>query len=567
MLPAPRQSQRTQEEPMSVKTVSKDPSSTDSYSTCLPWLFGDNDGSCITSRLLTDDVHDEDNNNNEAETAIMGEVADWLQIRHTDAFWASRCKQTRKALPTTSQLATQLKSPNVLTSASCDAAEIFELLLEAIAVQLLASCYTSLPPSSAAHQPLIQQRREAEPVTALRLHSHQRFEPAAGHHARAPSEATPWPGLYAGPELEEVLAEKISENRRLKRSTAYSLRFAASGWTDGSSPSGAGHLHEESHSSADSSSSSEPGFLSKLICQTSIPKHPRCKRNTLFISRLSTRRRKRKSPGNPPNISSKPTRNLTKPLQSLKSEAVQRIPSALRLRHTQSAPRFTVREATTNEDVNSSRRHSSNPSIGSPLTYQYDLPEIRRISATTAASQNKRSISHSLRACGRGDMIFKQEPVGADHFMSYEPPQRKLSSHLVVPPLLDEELSPAAVSPCSKDTTSSQRPRARRSSSPHPSWSCLESPPSDYFGEVSTATRVGDDKYHESSAEDDPTAEREYAGPGIERRPTLQQIFAKMDAWDDETSSDSDMERYRKRQSIMVHPEDTDQHFALRFVS
>ncbi|KAH7075210.1 hypothetical protein FB567DRAFT_553473 [Paraphoma chrysanthemicola] len=557
MLPAPRSCQYTRKEQMSINIVSAVPSSLDSHSTCLPCLFGDNDGSCVASRLLTDDVQNEENDD-EAETAIMGEVADWLQSGHTDEFWVPRCKQTRKALPTTSQLATQLKSPNVLTSASCGAAEIFELLLEAIAVQLLASCYTSLPPSSAVHLPLIQQRREAESVTALRLHSHQRFEPAAGHHARAPSEATPWPGLYAGPGLEAVLAEKVSRNRQAKRGTAYSPRFAASGWTDGTSPSGAGHFRDESHSSADSSSSSEPNFLSKLICQTSTPKHPRRKYNTLFISRLSPRRRRHKSHSTPSNIPSKPTRNLTKPLQSLKSEAVQRIPSALRLRHTQSAPRFTVREATRNEHVNTSRRHSSNPSIGSPLTYQYDLPEIRRISATTAASQTKRSISHSLRACGRGDMIFTQEPVEADSSMSYEPPQRKPSSHLVVPPLFDEELSPTAISPCSKDITSSQRPPARRSSSPQSSRPCWESPPSDYFKSVSTATCVDDDKYHESSAEDDPTTESEDTGSGIERRPTLQQIFARMDAWEDENSSDSDMERYRKRQSIMVHQEDTD---------
>jgi hypothetical protein len=253
---------------------------------------------------------------------------------------------------------------------SFGAAEAFDLLSQAIAVQLLASCYTLLPASSASHLPLFQQSRDAKSVTALRLHSHHRFEPAAGHHARVSSEASSWPGLFAGPDPEDVLADRVCRNRRLKRSSGYTPRFAAIGWTDGSSPSGADHLRGESSSTTEATSSSQPGFLSRLICQTSTPRDPRRKYHTLFTSRLPPRRKKQKLPDHNCDDLSKPTRIRTKPLQSLTAQTVQRIPSALRLRHTQSVPRFTADNVAPTEHTKTSHRHSSNPSIGSLLTYQ-----------------------------------------------------------------------------------------------------------------------------------------------------------------------------------------------------
>ena len=153
-----------------------------------------------------------------------------------------------------------------------NSAEAFDLLLHGIALQLLASCYTLLPASSASQLPLFRQKTEAKPVTALRLHSQHRFEPAAGHHARASSEAASWLGLHTAPTPEDLLAEAVSLQRRLKRSSDCITRVAASGWTDGSSAPVAHRTRGGSYSTVERTSSSEPGLFSRLICQAATQK-------------------------------------------------------------------------------------------------------------------------------------------------------------------------------------------------------------------------------------------------------------------------------------------------------
>ena len=59
----------------------------------------------------------------------------------------------------------------------------------------------------------------------------------------------------------------------------------------------------------------------------------------------------------------------------------------LRLRQTQSAPQFDADEARPTIGLHELRRRSTNPSIGSALNYPCEIPQIRRISATPAASQ------------------------------------------------------------------------------------------------------------------------------------------------------------------------------------
>jgi hypothetical protein len=149
-----------------------------------------------------------------------------------------------------------------LTSTPSISGDAFEILIRAIALQLLASCYTILPASSACNLPLFHQRIRARPISALRLHSQYRFEPAAGHHARVPSETASWPGLYAGPALEDALAEVVSRQRPQRYNSDHVPLFTANGWTDGTSSPPAryrarGVSRPRKHSS---SSSSEAGF-------------------------------------------------------------------------------------------------------------------------------------------------------------------------------------------------------------------------------------------------------------------------------------------------------------------
>lgn len=74
--------------------------------------------------------------------------------------------------------------------------EAFDALIHAVALQLLASCHTSPPASSANHPPLSQQNTSPKLVTALQAHSSFHFSPATSHHARSPSKTFAQPGLH-----------------------------------------------------------------------------------------------------------------------------------------------------------------------------------------------------------------------------------------------------------------------------------------------------------------------------------------------------------------------------------
>jgi hypothetical protein len=83
--------------------------------------------------------------------------------------------------------------------------------------------------------------------------------------------------------------------------------------------------------------------------------------------------------------------------------------------------------------------------------------------------------------------------------------------------------------------------------------------PSGYFASLLAATHTHDDKDKEVVDDDDLKDEQESTGPSIEESPILQQILAKMDADDEYSSdSDSDMERGRKRMSIMIDASEAD---------
>ena len=293
-----------------------------------------------------------------------------------------------------------MKDPGSSAPYTPNGTEAFDALVQAIALQLLASCYTFLPASSAGHVPLFQQRTGKKFVTALRAHSAFRLSPAAGHNARAQSEASPWPGLYTGPDREDILADIVSQRRRsAKRSSEYTPSFAASGWTNGPND-----LPCQKRSSP-SSSSLEPGVFTRLTCQPSTPRNPYRKHNALFARALFCTSKKDCEPsGESPR---------KKPFHKVATQAVQRIPSVMRLRHTQSNPRMREDAHPENHTSDSSpklvRRTSSDPSIGSKLRYNFDIPEIRRISATPNASHKAAQSFMSMRGAGRGDMISAHE--------------------------------------------------------------------------------------------------------------------------------------------------------------
>jgi hypothetical protein len=240
--------------------------------------------------------------------------------------------------------------------------------------------------------------------------------------------------------------------------------------------------------------------------------------------------------------------NRPKLVQHLGSQAVQRIPSSLRLRRTQSAPRITVDTAIPSDEPYTPRRHGSNPSIGSPLNYPFEIPEMQNTSATLAASPSMGPPSASVRMCGRGDLITLQEYLDDSEVNA---PRQSIKRHGdTLSPYVQNTsaISPLAISPRNTSVAAPSR----------------QQQPTDYFASVHVATHVHDNKDHNIDDSEDLRGEREDAGPSIYECPILQEIFAKMDAppgaypSDSEDSTESIMRRERKRKSILVEAGSTD---------
>ncbi|KAF1937850.1 hypothetical protein EJ02DRAFT_355802 [Clathrospora elynae] len=517
MLSSSHESWESEGDRLSVDIIPEQSLNMGVQSSCLHWLFG-KDGGYVTC-LEDHTSHTQPNSIEHAKTeaAIMNEVADWIQSQECDEFWAPRARQPRRMVLTANQLLVNLDGQH-------NNAEALETLLRVIALQLLASCYTSLPPTSANHMPLFHQQKERRPLTALRLHSQYRFSPAAGHQARAPSETAPWPDLYTGPTPEDKLAELASQKRRPRKHSSDQVPcFAASGWTDG--PPLTEPRRDRLQSLCRSSSSeSEPGFFSRLICQASLPKNPLRKHNTIFTSRLLSRSKKQKQ--------SEPARKHSRlwerrtPLPSVTSEPAQRIPSAYRLRHTQSAPRFVLEQPAIEEagpvsSAHKERRHSSNPSIGSPLSYAFDIPGIRRTSATPNATRRAHTPRTApVRACGRGDLISD------DTQSSYESSCNSTSYEHYPAHKGADSLNPSAIAP--GETSSYGKPA------------------SDYFGELYTDKHVK----HQTNDSDAAAEEHNDAGPELDDDPRLQKMLGGIVTQQDNDSRESYVGRTKKRKSI-----------------
>jgi|TARA_R110002003_G_scaffold94_3_gene7195 hypothetical protein len=163
-------------------------------------------------------------------------------------------------------------------------------------------------------------------------------------------------------------------------------------------------------------------------------------------------------------------------------------------------------------------------------------------------------------------MIVTRDIVDADQPMACEQPHRNPCNPMVVPLAAAEDISHAATL-CNNGgaIAPSEGPASEQCSSKQSRASSTQYLQSDYFNAVRAATHVDDEKVHVICVEDDLTTKREDVGPSIEERPTLQQILAKIDDSDDESSSDSDMEWYWKRPSVMMEPGETGRHFVERF--
>jgi len=406
-----------------------------------------------------------------------------------------------------------------------------ETILQLIALQLLAACYTLSPPSSANHIPLFQQRKERRFVTALRSHSHHRYSPAAGHQARPPSETESWPGLYTGPSTEEKLAQYVSQRRKLRQqSSDYTPHFAASGWTDGPPAVTTREDSRSTLSRESSSSSSEPGFFSKLICQAAVPKNYRRKHDTMFFSRPPSKQKKQKRT----QFEDKPDNRAEG--QKVSSQPVQRIPSLHRLRHTQSALCMAV-EADIEEEIpvespHDGKRHPSDPSIGSVLTYTFQIPEVRRTSVTPSSTWGPASSEEGMmRACGRGDLI-----VTRDYFDDVpETPDnaRHEQSRWKIPHWRHKYTGSISETA----TISYTQPIAPPETTPAV----------DYFAQVYTEKHVT----HQTDDPEIAAEEHSDAGPEIEDDPRLRKMLGNIvTPSSDDESSDSDMERTKKRKGI-----------------
>ncbi|KAF2477893.1 uncharacterized protein BDR25DRAFT_308742 [Lindgomyces ingoldianus] len=345
---------------------------------------------------------------------MMGEVADWLDLNGRDVNWISPTRRLRKLVPLPEALISQLSASRSSTPTVVEPTEHPYIFLHFIALQLLASCYTLLPSSSAESLPLCGQKLP-ELATSLKLHAQYRFSPAAGHHAPCPSEASPWPGLYYGPCLEERVAEQVSKKRRIQKhlretSSSRSEEPCPSGGTDkreGSDGPTYPQIHDErraSISSSSSSSTSGQGLLSRWICQPSFSKAPRRRPNRLFLDNIFSTPTGRKSIYPHRHQSDNITQTRRSPAKNITSflHTRQRIPPTLLLRRTQSVPRRAdnIVSPFPPYSVLNLRRNNSTPTIRSPPQYPYEIPEIRHTSALTTSP---------LQADGRGEYLTAKE--------------------------------------------------------------------------------------------------------------------------------------------------------------
>ncbi|KAF2876738.1 hypothetical protein BDV95DRAFT_602702 [Massariosphaeria phaeospora] len=389
---------------------------------------------------------------------IMDEVEDWLELNERDDYWALRVRPSRRTNPSRHPLCS-------LANAPVDESAAFDALVYSLALQLLASCYTILQPSSANSVPLSQQTRSPRRVSALKLHSQYRLAPAAGYHARECSETASWPGLYTGPAIEDQLAQNVSRKRlSAKRAKERASRIPnrcqrgvpTSEWSDGAAPY-IDRGGSSQSSSTSPSSDKDQALVPKLISQASAPNSWRRKPYIFFLNHLPS---KALSPfrhhhrQHHPQYSRIPdSRKIRNAGPYITAHAVQKVSSASRLRRTQSLPRQNSSSPQLNGSIPNAGRNSLTPTLGSTPLYPLELPEIRRFSATVSEPAQE-----PIRVCGRGDLIVDRKEPGEPRATPYHTLFSRRGKHIY---------TPDAVSPgCTVETKMPRRVRQ----------------PSDYFG-------------------------------------------------------------------------------------
>lgn len=306
-------------------------------------------------------------------------------------------------LPTTSQLLARLKNSDRLPSNSLSGGDSgFDALVQAIALQLLASCYTFIPVSSANHLPLFQTKTSTKLVTALQAHAPYRLSPAAGHHARASSENYEHPDLRKEPSNGDELAGTVGQRRQSARcSNGYIPKFAASGWTDGPTDPDQQLQH------ASSSAPFKCDLLVRLNCQLSNSGNPRRKHDSLLSTLCCESRKEHSSSAIPPT----PTQSS----QQVATQAVQRISSAIRPRNAQPDPRMQEERYPHHPTFGSRtrliRRTNPSGSVGSEHRIFVDASELRRVSATSSTSHIAQPSLMSVGEMSGGDIISAREYV------------------------------------------------------------------------------------------------------------------------------------------------------------
>ncbi|ORY07270.1 hypothetical protein BCR34DRAFT_25836 [Clohesyomyces aquaticus] len=301
----------------------------------------------------------------EKRETVLGEIADYLDLCGRESSWLNRTRRCCRCLHIPVQASSQFPSRDRSAPTTPQPEEPSYIFLHYLALQLLQSCYTVLPASSAHSLPLYEHRTPGI-ATSLKLHAQTRFSPAAGHHAPCPSESAAWPDLYMGPLLEEKVAERVSQLRRLE----HEFGVQRGRWSDGpSSPP----PHEESKSNPNTQPQHRFADLRRSLDCISL--------KILSFNTSSERGGTRMQ---------KESRIYTR--QARPRSRTSHMPAGRRaspdpppLRRSHSAPRrdFLATPSPPDSPVPGLRRLSSDPTFSGPPKHLFIIPEIRRISAST----------------------------------------------------------------------------------------------------------------------------------------------------------------------------------------
>ncbi|KAH9875547.1 hypothetical protein J1614_004283 [Plenodomus biglobosus] len=429
---------------------------------------------------------------------------------------------------------------------------LFDKLLTMMALPMFAPYSTSLALSSTCNLHVDTEHAERQLISALQSHMQHRFASVAGHYAPASSGSTPRPGFCAFPALRQPSLDRRPPTRTRIGSSEYTASFSGSVWTDGTTPEivpdepaseqgqGGSTPPFDSHTTdfaierlqsatnarniqwdnfSGSTSEDEPNFLSRLMCQPSTSKNAKHKQRTQVQMLL-----RKKPPQQGQAQNARPLTGRSTKLQKFTSQAAQRLPSAIRLRRTQSAPRNSVEKAAQVTEGLRPRRRSSNPSIRRPVTYHCIIPQICRIPATPATSNHPyASTNASVRDFGRSEMSPTPELFEETRRHQIE----LWRSKALFPP--KNTPSQSIRSPASSIET-------RRNTLP-----------AVYFDRV-----YSDDHASDKTDNPSPVGEGNCAtGPDVNHCPRLQRVLSNM-SHGDEDSSDSELERMKKRKSILI---------------